>query len=93
MREIDPVPAQVGQFGCPQAMAVGDEDHCEIPMPSAVALGRMRALGVKFHVLNEPRESLHNPGPQSIDRAPDHEGISYPFNQTTLFASPALELA
>jgi hypothetical protein len=50
-RKIDLVPAQIGQFGRPQAMAVGDEDHCKIPMPPAVALGRIRGLGVKFHVL------------------------------------------
>jgi hypothetical protein len=39
--ELDLVPAKVAQFGCPQAMAEGDQDHGGIPVPVSIGLRRL----------------------------------------------------
>ena len=37
--EVDLIPAQVDQFGCPEAVAIGHQDHRGIPVAPSVALG------------------------------------------------------
>ena len=38
--EIDLIPTEIDQFGCPQAMAIGDQDHGGVPIARAVLAGR-----------------------------------------------------
>ena len=42
--EVDLIPSQVHEFRNPQAVAIGHQDHGGVPMPVAVALGRVHEL-------------------------------------------------
>src|ERR1700730_911683 len=65
--EVDLAPLQVDQFGSPQAVAEGDQDHGGVPMALAVALDRCHYL---LDLGNQNAREIESAGISTSDLPP-----------------------